>query len=121
MRMLTPGGKFSHGEVKIGDSQVMVTDASVYETTSPRTLGTTPVSSYMYVEDADAVFNQAVAAGANVKMPVADAFWGDRCGAVVDPFGHEWAVATHKQDLTPQQIERGAKEFQAKMSKQAGQ
>jgi PhnB protein len=121
MRMLTPDGKLSHGEIKIGDSLLMVSDASVYRMRSPRALGGTPVSLYMYVDNADAVFNQAVEAGAEPTMPVADMFWGDRCGVLVDPFGHQWSVATHTADLTPEQIERGAKEFHARMSGQAAQ
>jgi uncharacterized glyoxalase superfamily protein PhnB len=119
MRMLTPDGKLSHGEIRIGDSLIMISDAAVYGMSSPRALGGAPVSLYMYVEDADKVFNQAVAAGAEPKMPVADMFWGDRCGALVDPFGHQWSVATHKADLTPEEIERGAREFHAKMSQRA--
>jgi uncharacterized glyoxalase superfamily protein PhnB len=116
MRMLTPEGKLSHGEMKIGDSQFMVSDGSVYGMRSPQALGGTPVSLYLYVEDADRFFNQAVAAGGRAQMPVSDMFWGDRCGVVIDPFGHQWTVATHKVDLSPDEIERGAKEFHAKMS-----
>jgi uncharacterized glyoxalase superfamily protein PhnB len=119
--MLTPNGQLSHGEMKIGDSMFMVSDGSVYGMRSPAALGGTPVSLYLYVEDADRVFNQAVAAGAQARMPVTDMFWGDRCGVLIDPFGHQWTVATHMADLTPEEIERGAKEFHALMSQQAGQ
>ncbi len=121
MRMLSPDGKLTHGEMKIGDSLFMITDASVFRMRSPQALGGTPVSLYMYVQDSDQVFNQAVAAGANVQMPVNDMFWGDRCGVITDPFGHQWTVATHKADLSREEIERGAREFHAQMAtRQAG-
>jgi uncharacterized glyoxalase superfamily protein PhnB len=111
MRMLTPNGQLSHGELKIGDSQLMVSDGSVFGMRSPKALGGTSVSLYLYVEDADRVFSQAVSAGATAEMPVVDMFWGDRCGVVLDPFGHRWTVATHTADLTPEEVERGARSF----------
>ena len=74
----------------------------------PQSLGGTPVTIHVYVEDADTVFRQAVAAGAQVRMPLEDAFWGDRYGQVVDPFGHKWSFATHKEDLTPEEISKRA-------------
>ncbi len=121
MRMLTPDGKLSHGEMRIGNSPFMITDGSVYKMRSPKALGGTPVSLYMYFEDADQIFNQAVAAGAKALMPVADMFWGDRCGTLTDPFGHQWSVATHTADLTPEEIERGARDFHSKMAQQVRQ
>ena len=120
MRMLTPDGKLSHGEMKLGNSLFMVADGGVYGMRSPQGLGGTPVSLYVYVEDADKIFNQAVGAGAKAHMPVNDMFWGDRCGVLIDPFGHQWTVATHKADLTPEEIERGAREFHAQMARQGG-
>jgi PhnB protein len=75
---------------------------------SPQSLGGSPVSIHLYVEDADATFNQAVAAGAKVKRPVADQFYGDRLGGIEDPFGHTWWISTHKEDLSPQEIEKRA-------------
>src|SRR5262245_24577515 len=74
----------------------------------PQSSGATPVTIHMYVEDVDAAFGKAVAAGAQVKMPLADMFWGDRYGVLTDPFGHAWSIATHKKDLTPEQIRKGA-------------
>jgi uncharacterized glyoxalase superfamily protein PhnB len=81
---------------------------------SAETAGSSPISFYVYVEDADAAFKQAVAAGATVTMPIAEAFWGDRCGTVKDPFGYSWTIATHTRDLTPEQIQEGAQAFFAK-------
>ena len=78
---------------------------------SAESMGSSPISLYLYVSDADAVFAQAVAAGAQVTMPLADMFWGDRVGQVKDPFGYLWMIATHKQDLTPEQVQRGAVKF----------
>lgn len=119
-RMSTPDGKVGHAELRIGDSPIMLSDASAYPgSKSPESLGGTPVSLYVYVEDVDKLFNQAVAAGGKADMPVADMFWGDRCGMLTDPFGHRWAIATHKADLTPEQIEKGEREFRAKMSQRA--
>ncbi len=109
-RMPGPGGKIMHAEIQIGDSRVMLCDEMPQMGgKSPKTLGGTPASVFLYVVDVDATFAQAVAAGATVKMAVADMFWGDRFGAVIDPYGHEWSMATHKEDLTPEEIaKRGA-------------
>ena len=84
---------------------------------SPQSLGGASGSLYLYVEDVDATFKQAVAAGATVKMPVADMFWGDRYGQVVDPFGHVWGIGTHKEDLTPAQIKQRAEAFFAQAAR----
>jgi PhnB protein len=75
---------------------------------SPQSLGGSPVSIHLYVEDADKVFDQAVAAGAKVKRPIADQFYGDRLGGIEDPFGHTWWISTHKEDLSLEEIERRA-------------
>jgi len=83
----------------------------------PQSLGGTPVSLYLFVEDVDRAFNQAIAAGATVQMPVADMFWGDRCGNFVDPFGHKWSLATHKEDLSQEEIQKRGAAFFAQMAK----
>lgn len=104
-RMPTPDGKIMHAAMRIGDSQFMLVDEfPEMGCRGPLSLGGTPVTVHLAVEDADAVFSQAVGAGAKVNMPLADMFWGDRYGKVVDPFGHEWSIATRKEDLTPEQI-----------------
>ena len=108
-RMPGPDGKVMHAEVKIGDSIVMLSDEFLeWGAKGAQTLGGTPVSLNLYVEDCDAVFKQAVEAGATVKMELADQFWGDRYGQVVDPFGQVWAIATHVKDLTPEEIGQAA-------------
>ncbi len=107
MRMPSPDGKIVHGEIKIGDSVVMLADEfPEYGSRSPKSLGGTPSSVFLYVQDVDAVFQSAVSAGAKSLMPVADMFWGDRYGKLEDPFGHQWQIATHKEDLTPEEMKR---------------
>jgi len=108
-RMPAPGGKIGHAEIKIGDSPIMLADEFPemgYK--SPQTLGGSPVSIMIYVADVDAVFNQAVAAGGKVQRPVKDQFYGDRSGTLEDPFGHVWHVATHKEDVSAEEMERRA-------------
>jgi len=108
-RMPKPDGTIMHGEIQIGDSRFMLADeAAMNRGNSPQSLNGTPVSIYLYVEDADAVFKQAVAAGAKAFLPVQDMFWGDRYGRLTDPFGHEWHIATHKEDLSPAEMEQRA-------------
>ncbi len=114
-RLATPDGKVMHAEITIGDSQVMLTDESRdCGSLGPLTVGGTPVSIVLYVEEVDAVVSRAVAAGAKIEMPVADMFWGDRMGTVVDPFGHRWSVATHVEDVGPAEIETRAQALFAK-------
>ena len=111
-RMDSPGGKIGHAEIKIGDSPIMLADEHPdmgYR--GPRAIGGTPVSIMLYVDAVDAVFNQAVAAGAKVKQPVKDQFYGDRSGTLEDPFGHIWTVATHKEDLSMEEIRTRAAAF----------
>ena len=110
-----PGGKLMHALVRVGDSMLMLNDDLSKEFGMPSPVrGNLPFHINLYVPDADATFAQAVAAGAQVTMPIADQFWGDRYGHVRDPFGFNWAIATHKEDLTPAQIqERAAKAFGA--------
>ena len=109
MRLEAPDDQIGHAEIRIGDSMIMLADCPK-EGSSPKKLGGTPVLLHLYVPDADAVFDQAVAAGATVDAPVADQFYGDRNGRFTDPFGHQWTVSTHKEDLTVEEInERAAK------------
>jgi len=119
VRMSGPDGKsVMHAEIKIGNSMLMIADEFPQaEVKSPKTLGGTSVNIFLYVQDADAMFQKAVNAGAKVTMPPTDMFWGDRYGKVVDPYGHSWGIATHKLDMTPEEIEKGQKEFMAKMGK----
>ena len=114
-----PGGRgVMHTTIRIGNSIVMMGDEMPGQSCkSAETLGACPISLYVYVADADAAFAQAVAAGAAVAMPVMDWFWGDRAGQVRDPFGYSWMIATHKRDLTQEQIVQGAAEFAAQMAK----
>jgi uncharacterized glyoxalase superfamily protein PhnB len=106
-----PNGLLMHAEIKIGNSIVFLADEfPAMGCQSPQTLGGSPVTLSLYVEDTDATFNQAVAAGATVRMPPMDMFWGDRYGQVIDPFGHIWAMATHKEDVSPEEMARRAQE-----------
>lgn len=109
-RLTGPDGKsILHADLKIGDSHVFLVDEfPQMGCCGPESIGGTPVTLHMYVEDVDAAFGKAVATGAQVKMPLADMFWGDRYGVLTDPFGHSWSLATHKKDLTPEQIRQGA-------------
>lgn len=116
MRMEGPGGSVAHAELEIAGSVVMLADPFPQSTSkAPKELGGTSVGVFMYVEDVDAVVERAVEAGATVTMPVDDMFWGDRYGKVVDPFGHEWEIATHKEDLTPEEMQRRGEEAMASM------
>jgi PhnB protein len=116
-RMEAPGGKIGHAELEIGSSLVMLSDAlPQFSTRPPKELGGTSVSVFMYVEDVDAVVKQAVDAGATVTMETADQFWGDRLGMVTDPFGHEWLIATHVEDVPPEEMAERAKAAMAAMS-----
>jgi PhnB protein len=105
MRMMGPGDMIGHAELEIGDSVLMLADPMPQSTVkAPKALGGTSVGIFLYVEDVDEVVQQAIDAGATVTMPVEDQFWGDRYGVVADPFGHQWQIATHKEDLTPEEI-----------------
>jgi len=109
MRFNDPKGRIAHAEVKIGDSHVMLAEEMPDQGHSgPQTLGGAGVSLLLYVEDVDARFAQAVAAGATVQRPVADQFYGDRVGGIEDPFGYRWFIATHKEDLSMDEIRRRA-------------
>ncbi|MEW6737974.1 MAG: VOC family protein [Acidobacteriota bacterium] len=105
----SPDGKIMHAEIKIGNSIVMLNDEfPEMGGLSPLSVGGTSTSLHIYVEDADAAFERATKAGATVVMPLADMFWGDRYGVITDPFGHRWSLATHKQDLTSEEIEKAS-------------
>ncbi len=107
-----------HAAIRIGDSIVMMGDESLDQhCKSAESLGASPVSLYVYVPNVDEVFEQAIDAGAAATMPVADTFWGDRCGSFKDPFGYTWTIATHNRDLTEDQIRQGAEEFYASAAK----
>lgn len=108
-RFPTPDEKIGHAEIKIGDSPVMLADAYPemgYK--GPKSLGGSPVSLMIYVEDVDSVFNRAVEAGATVREAVSDKFYGDRIGTLIDPFGHVWHVATHKEDVSLEEMKERA-------------
>jgi PhnB protein len=117
VRMEAPGGKIGHAELEIGDSLVMLSDPFPQSSTRPpKELGGTSASVFMYVEDVDAVVKQAVDAGATITMETADQFWGDRFGSVQDPFGHLWSIATHVEDVPPEEMAERAKAAMAAMS-----
>ncbi len=109
MCMKGPGGKVMHAEIKIGDSFVMLADEfPEMGHRGPQSLGGTSVGLAVYVEDVDAQFDKALAAGGKVKQPVRDQFYGDRSGTLTDPFGHVWTIATHKEDVPPAEMEKRA-------------
>jgi PhnB protein len=116
-----PDGKVMHATLKIGDSKLMLADEFPgMGTPAAATLGGSPIVLNIYVEDVDALFNQAVAAGAKVTMPLANQFWGDRYGHVVDPFGFTWALGAHIEDVSQEEMERRANAFFSEMAKKAG-
>jgi PhnB protein len=109
-------GQIGHAEIRIGDSVVMLADEMPeWGIRSPQTVGGVSSAHLVYVEDVDAVFRRAIAAGATAVRPVENKFYGDRAGQVADPFGHHWSIATHVEDIAPEEIARRAKEEVAKM------
>ena len=109
VRMPAPGGRVGHAEIRIGDSVVMLADEHPeMGAKSPRTIGGSPISLMVYVEDVDARVAQAVAAGGKLVRPVADQFYGDRTGGVDDPFGYHWYLATHVEDVPPDELKKRA-------------
>lgn len=117
-RMEMPGGKIGHAEIRIGDSRVMLADAfPEYGSNDPLTLKGSPVAIHLYVENADAVWDRAIAAGATPIMPLADAFWGDRYGQVQDPFGHRWSIATHQREVSMDEMQDAMKQMTAQAPK----
>jgi len=116
MRSAGPGGKIVHARLMIGDSSLFLTEEVIdWGNKSPLTLGGTPMAIFYYCPNVDEVFKRAIDSGATSKMPVADQFWGDRWGALTDPFGHNWQIATHKWDLTPEELKAAQEESMAKM------
>ncbi|MBS0233629.1 MAG: VOC family protein [Proteobacteria bacterium] len=112
MRLAGANGKLMHAAIKIGNAQVMLVDeAPEWGALSPIALGGSPVTIHLYVADVDAFVARAVKAGALLRMPVEDMFWGDRYGIVEDPFGHKWSVATHQRDMSGREIEEAMKKF----------
>jgi PhnB protein len=108
-QMLAPNGQLIHGMVRIGDSAVMLAEENPeFGAQSPLTLKGSPITLHLYVEDADAAFERAVAAGATSVMAPADMFWGDRYGVLKDPFGHSWSIAHHMRDMSPEEMKDAA-------------
>lgn len=111
-RMLSLEGKVMHATIRIGDSVIMLNDETPqWESYGPKHLKGSPVTIHLYVEDADAVFAQAVKAGAKPTMPLEDMFWGDRYGKVEDPFGHQWSIGTHVRDVTPEEMQKAMEQM----------
>ena len=116
-RMDAPNGKIGHAELEVGNSVVMLSDPFPQSTVRPPSeVGGTSASVFMYVQDVDTVVKQAVDAGATVTMEVDDQFWGDRFGTITDPFGHVWSIATHVEDVSPEDMAERAKEAMAAMA-----
>jgi PhnB protein len=116
-RSLGPDGKVMHADIKIGTSRFMVNDP-MPGSKGPKELGGSPASLWLYVNDSDALFNQAVKAGGKVYMPLDNQFWGDRAGAISDPNGYTWWIATRKEDLSQAEIKQRADEFFKQMASQ---
>jgi PhnB protein len=118
-RHVGPDGKIMHAEIRIGDSRIMVNDAMM-GAKNPKALGGSPASLWIYVPDSDTLFNRAIAAGATVVPgpmgAMQDQFWGDRCGALTDPQGYMWTIATHKEDLTPEEMQQRQEAWMKEMA-----
>jgi PhnB protein len=110
-RSAGPDGKIMHAELKFGDSRILMNDVMGPGGKGPKAQGGSPASLWLYVDNSDAVFTRAVSAGAQVQMPMADQFWGDRAGCLTDPAGYTWWIATHKEDLARDEMEKRAAEF----------
>ncbi len=111
-----PNGKVMHAALRIGDSMLMLNEEFLeYGNLSPLSSGGAGVTIHIYTENVDEAFNRALSAGAQVKMPLMDQFWGDRYGIVADPFGHQWSLATHFKDMSPEEMQRAQEEAMAKM------
>ncbi len=120
-RAVGPDGKILHAELQIGDSRVMLNDAMM-GAKGPKAMGGSPASMWIYVQDCDKLFNQAIAAGGSIwgggMGKMADQFWGDRCGTFEDPYGYRWTIATHKEDLTPEEMRQRQDEFMKNLAPQ---
>ena len=111
-RSMMPDGRVMHAMIQVGNSIVMMAgEFPEMGAVGPNKLGGTPVALHVYTEDADKLFKKAVDAGATPIMPISDTFWGDRYGQIQDPYGHRWAIATHTKDVSPQEMEKAAKEM----------
>ncbi|MGP8075229.1 MAG: VOC family protein [Thermoplasmata archaeon] len=122
MRSTGPGGKIQHAEFVLGDSIFMLSDEfPEMGSKSPKSLGGCVGGIFLYVPDTDAIYHRAIAAGATSLSAPEDMFWGDRHARIRDPFGHEWSIATHKEDLSREEVDKRAKEFYAQMMKRTGQ
>lgn len=117
-RGLGPDGKIMHAELAIGNSRFMVNDVMMGK--GPKGFGGSPASFWLYVDDSDALFNRAVKEGAQIQMPIENQFWGDRAGAVADPAGYTWWIATRTEDLTHDEIQQRAADFFKQMAQQTG-
>jgi PhnB protein len=112
MRLPTPDGGVAHAEISIGDSRIMLSDEMpAWGNKSAETLGGSPISLAVYVENVDSAFDQAVKAGATVKRPVEDQFYGDRAGTLMDPFGYQWSLMTHKEDVSSEEMQKRMKQM----------
>jgi PhnB protein len=121
LRMDGPGGTIAHAELEIGNSILMLSDPFPQsDVRPPKEIGGTTVNIFMYVDDVDAAVQQAVDAGATITMPVDNRFWGDRFGTITDPYGHSWGLATHVEDVSPEEMEKRGQEFMAQMAETAG-
>lgn len=121
MRMAAPGGKIGHAELELGNSLIMLADEYPdMGFRSPKSVGGTPVTLHVYVEDVDAVFAEALAQGATELRPIKDEFYGDRTGQFEDPFGHRWNIATHIEDVPPDEMERRSEEAARTMESTPG-
>ena len=120
MRKEAPGGKIAHAELEIGDSVIMLSDPFPQSNVKPPTeVGTSTMSIFMYSEDVDAAIQKAVDAGATLTMPAEDMFWGDRFGTVTDPYGHQWSISTHVEDVPPDEMAKRGEAAMAEMMSQA--
>ena len=121
MRMPGPDGRVMHSELKLGDSRIMVNDEFPGMAKAPEPTAVHSSSLFVYTENVDALFDRAVRAGSRVDTPLDNMFWGDRYGKFTDPFGHQWGVATHVEDVAPDEMQRRSEEMTKKMAKAASQ
>ena len=119
MRMAGPDGKIGHAELKIGDSHIFISDEIPGMNAAPTPGVKNACGIFVYLENVDAAFKRAVDAGAKVEMPLENQFWGDRYGKIIDPFGHNWGLAQHVEDVAPEEMKRRSQEYAAKMAKAA--
>jgi PhnB protein len=120
-RMLGPGGSIGHAELLIGDSHLMLSDEFPGMASAPGSNPTTSHYLYVYSDNVDALYDRAVKAGCKVEMPLQNQFWGDRYGKVRDPYGHQWGLAQHVEDVSPEEMKKRAEAWMKQMSKAAGQ